>query len=1266
MKYLLLGILFALSITFFHAECFAQNNTYAQPPKIIPSSPDVAALQRFGDIPVSPYTGVPNISVPIYTIKSGDIGLPLSINYHASGIKVRDEASRVGLGWALNAGGVITRTILNMDDFASRSEGYHFNTSVPDVIDGPKADLGRGFNIQGDNGECSVDIGSKSYGPYLTNRVDFEPDLYNFNFLGYSGTFMLKRNKDVVLLKSEKLKITYLSANGGTWEIKTPDGTTYLFEVYEDYLDYYSDYGSGQPVVNAWHLTKITSPKGRIVEFLYQKPAARLKVPGTFFETRYPTEIVSGSASGCGSTGDLYLYYLNQPNKEYSKVYLDRIRFDNGYVAFFYSPRDDIDSDVKLDSIQLVQGSNTVLKRWIMDHGYFTGTATGPNETVGTFATRTKRLKLVSLTEKGRNSEAISPYVFTYNEPLNAPTKTSFALDHWGYFNGKVGNTHLAPDMLENNSSSLAAKLIGTIGDNRTVDPAYNQMFILKEIKYPTGGRTVFEYETNDFDIKKSMVNDHSYYSNNFPAVVQKTIRKMYPGNVHQEQPLSNQVADYIIDLTDMAVDTKLAYPTASVNLTAFFRYNGSAVSPCMLTSSVYGTLCKEDGTILEQSDIAAFIGQTSAPMTTCIVNNSNGNYIGAQFTNTYHLPRGKYLWKVFISSGVNYIEDVSLRMDYPGLKDVQDISNNGITLTGADFGGGLRIKRISDYDNMNSGPVNVKRYEYSYIDAEGKSHSYGRRMAQPVYAYFDKKYYSNSCSTIPLTIDFHTWTRVIQSESLVPLESSISGTAVGYDTVVVYEGEHGENGKTVYQFENEPHIILDYSQPDYFLTTASLIPRKPAAFPIIQNFGNGNLLSRTEYKNVDGMFIPVRQTINSYAEFFPANNAVSYGIERRPINGVIPSATCQFEAFLYPLMTKSRKLLVTETTNLYDQSDPSRVFTTVKNYTYNQDSHLQLTNISETNSKGDEITTSYTYPLDYSDANSDAAIQQMKGTVFMHSIPVTQYVSIRKVGTTTPVLKNGIIYKYGVQNGLVLQKEVATADLTSPASIPSYQPSSNIYPTNFTAKLKFNTYDAQGNILEVQKNNDQSISYIWDHLKTYPVAEVKNGAASDIAYNSFEGDGNGNWSGIDPTSILSNVPGITGTKYYSQSGFSLSRTGLNANLSYTVSYWSKNGAYTITGSTVTTGSTFNGWTYYEHKVANPSGGTITITGSGAIDELRLYPSGAQMITYTYDPLLGLTAQCDAANHIMYYEYDMLGRAKLLRDQEGNVVKTFEYHYTGQ
>ena len=121
---------FILLLVLFDIFCFLsvygqENEDYVeqQVNKIIPASPNASSLGIYGNTPVGYYTGVPEIKIPIYDLETRGFTLPIALSYHASGIKVAQEASSVGLGWALNAGGCIVREIKHKDDFASG--GYY-------------------------------------------------------------------------------------------------------------------------------------------------------------------------------------------------------------------------------------------------------------------------------------------------------------------------------------------------------------------------------------------------------------------------------------------------------------------------------------------------------------------------------------------------------------------------------------------------------------------------------------------------------------------------------------------------------------------------------------------------------------------------------------------------------------------------------------------------------------------------------------------------------------------------------------------------------------------------------------------------------------------------------------------------------------------------------------------------------------------------------------------------------------------------------------
>jgi hypothetical protein len=202
--------------------------------------------------------------------------------------------------------------------------------------------------------------------------------------------------------------------------------------------------------------------------------------------------------------------------------------------------------------------------------------------------------------------------------------------------------------------------------------------------------------------------------------------------------------------------------------------------------------------------------------------------------------------------------------------------------------------------------------------------------------------------------------------------------------------------------------------------------------------------------------------------------------------------------------------------------------------------------------------------------------------------------------------------------------------------------------PANaYEPRIQFNAYDPQGNISDVSKAGGIRISYQWGYNSEYPVAQVTNAPVDNIYYDSFEeGDGN------------SSV-GDAQTGHYSFVGYYYTRTVNIVNAgNYNLTYWLKNGGAWALQSSVTYIAPVNG--QY----------TIYIPGQGGaqlqIDDVRLYPVGAQMVTYTYDPLIGMTGMTDAKNETTYYAYDTFNRLSMVLDKNKNIVKAYCYNYAGQ
>lgn len=76
------------------------------------------------NVTVDHATGIFHYKVPLYTLRSGEFQLPVSLDYAATGVKQSDAPGLVGYNWILNTGGIVTRTIRGGIADESAYSGY--------------------------------------------------------------------------------------------------------------------------------------------------------------------------------------------------------------------------------------------------------------------------------------------------------------------------------------------------------------------------------------------------------------------------------------------------------------------------------------------------------------------------------------------------------------------------------------------------------------------------------------------------------------------------------------------------------------------------------------------------------------------------------------------------------------------------------------------------------------------------------------------------------------------------------------------------------------------------------------------------------------------------------------------------------------------------------------------------------------------------------------------------------------------------------------
>lgn len=516
-----------------------------------PATPSAFSFLKYTEMPVSEYTGLPKISIPIYEISDGGVTIPITLSYHAAGFRISQEASWVGLGWDLNFGSII-QEINDVDDYGQVVQARPDYTGNPVPSFYPmysNYNCAQTLNTTYINpvpvSQCQPYYAYKIYTAYYmpingitTNQLlgrdivtsqsyDSEPDIFTANFLGHSVKFMKEfQGNNIVVLNNKGYKI---NKTGDTFIITVPSGESYYFEQHTIIESYTNEVGgignlgtASSPLSTTskiWMLTKIVTNNNNNIIFNYSLSSNTYDNFPTYSEkwdksiSSNVTSLNAASASFNGyqelNTDGLGKTYSYSREKRFL---LNSISFSKGTVLFTSSSRSDMLGASKLDQIQVFSTTNDLIKSCQFNYSYFdatgvSGTVYVPTNLSSFGNTVNLRLKLNTVTI---NTDEV--YNFSYDN-TNLPPKNSLAQDFWGFYNGELTNTTLIPNPSRLNPDQLSG--ITNLGDNGTNNSSrlpFTKAGVLDEIQYPTGGKVKFEYELNTFD--NYLVPDYSSTTN--------------------------------------------------------------------------------------------------------------------------------------------------------------------------------------------------------------------------------------------------------------------------------------------------------------------------------------------------------------------------------------------------------------------------------------------------------------------------------------------------------------------------------------------------------------------------------------------------------------------------------------------------------------------------------------------------------------------------------------------------------------------------------
>ncbi len=1050
----------------FTCSVFSQENIEhpnSELPNLSPLSPKAFQFTKYGDVPVNESTGAISPSIPFYNFTAGDITIPISLSYSGNGVKVAQEPTWSGINWSMMPGGVITRQVRDLPDEGNPALGgfskVAYSKDQLDELEGfgyldPDIPNNNYFNITTSEWYQTMNnIASSSV-------VDSETDIFNYNFLGYSGSFYLNddNTKGVLLNFNKEIDITfqYQTGNKSRIEIITPEGDTYYFggsdasESSRSWTNSAYTRGITFPTQNAFYLYRIkpynrdpnNSENQGTVEFVYDQIQESGIYYGYTVDKQQSLTKQEDTYHPCGTGGYKLHNTVEVYNEIESLVYLKRIEstLSNNYIEFSSSALGN--RKRKLNSVYIKDGQDNTIKQFDLTY-----------DTVDKDDGEANKFYLTKVDFIDRESNVVYDYEMVYNSPNLIPDRWSKAQDHAGYYNGMDNNPNLLPndDPRFDNTIALA---------NRETDKDKIQYGVLEKIIYPTGGYSEFEYES---PIKGYETVSH-----------ENSIIRVYENNPYDG---TNQHDEELW--------------MGGVNGDAFFPLQANDIVTVNLNTDTEGSFTDHDQVIV-----------TAVNYTNNLTHEIGTSELGYYTESPNSIPK---IFTFIVPDTGSYTFRLELTLPTAASIPPRELSvfstarfnipNNDPTSQEPIYYPAIRIKRITSKEGINEDPV-IKRYYYNSIYQYLEDNN--TLIASP-------QYVTRTTSFVPVCAGGGSKPPAtylnLSANTINNAYSDDSGNVLYPIVTTSYGGNNFELGAKQSIFRVYPE------QPIYRYLNATAYNGEDLDVPVPYatsgySVGNGTVLSERYFTSFD----PTNEEPKLIKHIVYVNSILEPAIKKHNIKpGIVHTAQStgdirKYNFSLYPLFSQKNILRKIITYDYQLAGDPiNEPIETIQTFAYDKyvDRHASITS---TDSKGVDSKVEYFYPgdelvnNDHLTPTEELAITQLS---YQHRISQPYMTKSYQKNLTTGVFEiqssNQTIFK-DWDNNKIWPQYFRTAKGIN-GELKKYD---NAINNPYEDRVEFISYNDYGRPHEVKQKNGSVIKYFYDN-KQRVTMKVENYDLADI-----------------------------------------------------------------------------------------------------------------------------------------------------------------------